>query len=358
MKRETVLVTGARGTVGSYVVALAEAAGYRVIASDVTAAGVAVPVRGEVRPADLRHPQAAAELVRGCWAVIHTAAELNPSATAAELTDINTDAVVRLYRASGEAGVERFVHLSSATLYAQGHGAGEVCSEHTSVAPTGPYGMSRHAAELFITGQNGPKPTWTVVRAAPIYGRRGRHYAASLLAIGPVLRLLSPRLPRLSGGPKGSMAHAEDVARALVFLLDKDAAEGAVFNVADDDWMPLGERLSVTFDAYGLPTLGKVPLGELPLGMLALGQRHRVADRAGDAALMAAWRVVRMQHRLKTALRPRLSRESFGFVRGNLVVDATKLRRLGWRPRFSSFERGWYEVLRWYQAEQWVPRYG
>ena len=39
------------------------------------------------------------------------------------------------------------------------------------------------------------------------------------------------------------------------------------------------------------------------------------------------------------------------------VVDAAKLRSLGWAPRFSSFEQGWREVLRWYQAERWVPRY-
>ena len=72
MSRQTVLVTGARGTVGNYVVALAEAAGYRVIASDLTARGIRTPVRGEVRPADLRDPEGLADLVRGADAVIHT----------------------------------------------------------------------------------------------------------------------------------------------------------------------------------------------------------------------------------------------------------------------------------------------
>ena len=35
MSRKTILVTGAAGTVGTYAASLAEAAGYRVIASDV-----------------------------------------------------------------------------------------------------------------------------------------------------------------------------------------------------------------------------------------------------------------------------------------------------------------------------------
>ena len=41
----------------------------------------------------------------------------------------------------------------------------------------------------------------------------------------------------------------------------------------------------------------------------------------------------------------------------DLVVDSSKLRATGWTPRHASFETGWREVLRWYQAERWVPRY-
>ena len=81
---ETVLVTGARGTVGNYVVGLAEAAGYRVIANDLTAAGVPVPVRGEVRIGDLRDASVLERVVRGVDHVVHTAAQLD--ATIAHLT--------------------------------------------------------------------------------------------------------------------------------------------------------------------------------------------------------------------------------------------------------------------------------
>jgi nucleoside-diphosphate-sugar epimerase len=52
---KTILVTGARGTVGNYVVGLAEAAGYRVVVSDIDSRGLRAPVRGEVRAADLRN---------------------------------------------------------------------------------------------------------------------------------------------------------------------------------------------------------------------------------------------------------------------------------------------------------------
>ena len=45
------------------------------------------------------------------------------------------------------------------------------------------------------------------------------------------------------------------------------------------------------------------------------------------------------------------------YVYDDLVVDSGKLRALGWSPRFPRFAEGWREVLRWYQAERWVPRY-
>jgi nucleoside-diphosphate-sugar epimerase len=200
-------------------------------------------------------------------------------------------------------------------------------------------------------------PDWTVLRAAPVYGRRGRHFAASLLVVGPVLRLLSPVLPRMRGGPLATFVHAEDVARALVFVLDKDAARQQVFNVADDDRLTLGDRVTETFRAYGLPTW---PAGELPRSVLdRIGRSFEVeaAHQTLDRSLLAAWKLVVMRHGLKPALRARLDREAVTLLHDDLVVDAGRLRALGWRPRFPSFVDGWRQVLRWYQAERWVPRY-
>ncbi len=351
---KTLLVTGAAGTVGGYVVSLAEAAGYRVVASDIDARGLRTPVRGEVRVGDLRDPATAARLVEGCDAVIHAAAQMSARADARELTRTNTEAVVHLYEAARAAGLERFVHMSTATLYAS---QGAALDEHAPLAPRGPYGMSKRAAEVFLQGQRSG-PAWTILRAAPIYGRRGRHFAASLLVVGPVLRLATPVLPRPSGGPEGTMVHAEDVARALLFVLEREETAGRVLNVADGDPMPLGDRIALTFDAYGLRS---IPTGPLPKVTLQLG--GRLFRRSGlyhsaDAAVLAAWRAVVVRHGLKPALRPRLDREALTLLYEDLVVDASALRGLGWRPRFDRFESGWREVLRWYQAERWVPRYG
>ncbi len=353
---ETVLVTGARGTVGNYVVGLAEAAGYRVIANDLTAAGVPVPVRGEVRPGDLRDEAVRARVVRGVDHVVHTAAQLDAVADPAQLAASNTDVVVRLYEAAEAARVKRFVHMSTSMLYAPRQL--QPLTEESEVAPRGPHGLSKHGAEAFLRGRGtSAGPAWTILRAAPIYGRRGRHFAAMLLAVGPILKLGLPVVPRPRGGPRHTFVHAEDVARALLFALRRDQTAGQVYNVSDDDPLPLGERLVETFRAYGLPT---VPTGRLRDGVLHWAARSFSAPgayQAADTSALVAWRLVVLRHGLKAALRPRLDPEAVTLLDDELVVDVSKLRALGWTPRFPRFAEGFREVLRWYQAERWVPRY-
>jgi nucleoside-diphosphate-sugar epimerase len=349
----TVLVTGAAGTVGNYVVPLAEAAGYRVVASDITAKGVQQPVRGEVRPGDLRDRAFLDRLVEGCDYIIHTAALLDVGAPPEALRELNTDVVARLYDAAARAGVKRFVQISTAMVYAPGQRG--PLTETSRVEPRGPHGRSKLDAEEYLRAHR--DPAWTILRAAPLYGRRGRHFAAALLAVGPVSRLITPVLPRPSGGPMATLVHAEDVARAAVFVLDREDTKYEIYNVADEDALSLGERVAETYRAYGLPT---IPAGALPRPVLDRVARLFVqpgAYHAADTAALGMWRLVVLRHALKPALRVRLDREALTLLYDDLVVDASKLRALGWLPRYPRFSEGWRQVLRWYQAERWVPRY-
>lgn len=353
---ETVLITGAAGTVGHYLVPLAEAAGYRVIATDITAKGVQQPVRGEVRPGDLRDPALLARLVEGCDHVIHTAAVLDVGAPVSALRELNTDVVARLYEAAGRAGVKRFVQISSAMIYAEGQKG--ALTERSRIEPRGAHGRSKLDAEEFLRAHRPPhEPAWTILRAAPLYGRRGRHFAASLLAVGPVARLMSPILLRPSGGPVATLVHAEDVARAALFVLGRDETRYEIYNVADEDALTLGERVAETYRAYGLPTIASGALPRSLLDRIAKLFVQPGAYHAADTAALALWRLVVMRHGLKPALRVRLDREALTLLYDDLVVDASKLRALGWLPRYPRFADGWRQVLRWYQAERWVPRY-
>lgn len=353
---QTVLVTGAAGTVGNYAVSLAEAAGYRVIASDLSPKGVAVPVRGEVRAGDLRDRAFVERLVRGVDHVIHTAAQLDVGTPYETLRAVNTDAVATLHELASRAGAKRFLHVSTALLYAEGQRG--AITEDAPLAPRGPHGRSKLEAERVLEARRGEGAPWTIVRAAPIYGRRGRHLAAILLTVGPALHLVSPVLPRPAGGPIHNFVHAEDVARALLHLLPREEAEYRVYNVADDDPLTLGARVAETYRSYGLHM---VPAGELPRGVLDRIARLFQAPGAHqsvDRALLSAWRLVVLRHGLKPALHSRVDREALSLLYDDLHLDTSALRETGWAPRYPLFVEGFRQVLRWYQAERWVPRYG
>ncbi len=353
---ETVLVTGAAGTVGNYVVGLCEAAGFNVVANDTNARGLRQPTRGRICPGDLLDAEVRARALEGVDHVIHTAALLDASADVAELGGVNTELVVRLFEDAAKQRVKRFVHMSTGMLYAPGQQG--PLSEDADTAPRGPHGLSKLGAEAFLRGRGrGDGPVWTILRAAPVYGRRGRHFAASLLVVGPVLRLFTPILPRPAGGPKHTFVHAEDVARALLFALRDSRTHYGIYNVADDDPLPLGDRIGHTFDAYELRSLRGRPV---PRPVLALARRVAAAPgslHAFDSAVLTLWRAVMVRHQLKAALRPRLDREAVTLFEDDLVLDTSRLRALGFAPRHGRFAEGWVQVLRWYQAENWVPRY-
>ncbi len=353
---ETVLVTGAAGTVGNYVVGLAEAAGYSVVASDVNGHGLRQPTRGRIAMGNLLDPMVRESALDGVDHVIHTAGLLDATADAEALSRVNTDLVRFLFEDATRKGVQRFVHLSTCMLYAARQP--QPLSEDAETAARGPHGLSKLGAEAFLRGRGrGDGPAWTILRAAPIYGRRGRHFAASLLVIGPMLRLLSPIVPRVSGGPRHTFVHAEDVARALLFALRETRTQYGIYNVADDDAISLGDRIALTCDAYGLRSLRA---GEMPGWLLALsgrGARKPGAIAAIDAAAMGLWKAVVLRHGLKPTLRPRLDREAVTLLDDDLVIDTSRLRGLGFKPKAPRFAEGWASVLRWYQAEGWVPRY-
>ena len=184
------------------------------------------------------------------------------------------------------------------------------------------------------------------------HARRGRCCERRLFTAGEgaILALRSSRLGhccawcrRVSrvrgGGPLGSMVHAEDVASAALHVLERPEAHGQVYNVADDDPMPLGERIAATFRAYGLRT---VPVPVLP-GALLEGIVDSLSGQlsAGlDVATLAAWRAVIARHDLKHALRPRFDAEIIADLRRDRVVDTRALCALGWRARYPPLRSG------------------
>lgn len=158
LTNKRILITGASGSIGKQLIYELDKRGIKPIAhvrreSDTTyidSLGL------EKRVADLRDQLELAKLVEGIDLVIHTAGWIDfQKGRLTQFTGINTFAAIDLFRAAEEAGVQRFLHLSSIVAVGaipkrSGNGSEELADEtlpfnlgHLAI----PYIMTKHAAE-------------------------------------------------------------------------------------------------------------------------------------------------------------------------------------------------------------------
>lgn len=359
MRNETVLVTGAAGTVGAYAVRELVERGHRVIAHDRPGSRFELdlpegaPV--EVRTGDLRDLAACVDAVKGAQAVVHIAATVDLALPRDEIMAINRDAVRFLYEAARAAGARRFVFLSSGSIYRKLPGP---ATEDREIAPQTDYEESKTQAEEYLFSRPRSGTEVVVLRPTMIYGPRARFLGVKMATLPPMLALAFPRVPRLRGGPVCNWIHGEDVARAAALVLDEPRAAWEAYNVADEAPMSLGEVVEAITRCYGLPLGPEVPY---PMGLMSLVGPRLAGNRAAVAVAAqggsAAWSFVVRRYGLEPIVDGAVDRESFLYSAIEAVFDTTRLRALGFRCKYRSLRDGYPEVMRWYQAHRWLPTY-
>jgi dihydroflavonol-4-reductase len=116
LRDKKILITGASGSLGKQLIYHLTGMGIEPIAHCRQSSDTSYidSHRLEKRLADIREREALPRLVAGVDAIIHTAAMVNFRKDQSDLFDrINVSAAVDLYRAARQAGVKRFVHVSS-----------------------------------------------------------------------------------------------------------------------------------------------------------------------------------------------------------------------------------------------------
>jgi nucleoside-diphosphate-sugar epimerase len=178
-------------------------------ASPLVALG-AEPVVGDVRDSGVL-----AQAVKGAAGVVHLATLFRPGP---DIEAVNVEATVALARAALDAGVERFVYVSTNQVY--GPGRGRPAVETDSPSPDRPYSATKASAERSLLGLDGLG--LRILRPPVIYGDGDPKLSEML---------------RFLGGPlwrRTQLVHHADVAQAVLLCLRADGVDGEIFNVGDD----------------------------------------------------------------------------------------------------------------------------
>jgi nucleoside-diphosphate-sugar epimerase len=350
----TIAVTGAAGAVGAQVVRQALAAGHRVIAIDKHSAAFSDTDGVDLRRGDLTLRTFCQEAVRGAQIIIHAAARNDPGQDYDTLAAINFDAVRWLYEAAQDAGAERFVALSAASLYKPSRA---LLNEDAPIEPNSTYTRTKAEAERYLRARPDGALPWTILRPSLVYGPGVRSFGASLLTLPPMLRQLFPYVPGVTGGPRNNWVHVEDLAAAALCVALHPNAAGQTYNVADDTFLSYGEILSAMIQAHGLDLGPSIPL---PMGLLhnlSPFVDSEILFRALSRLLDPVWRRVQQRHRLDSPLQPTLHRAGLSYLLGDRMIGTERLKALGWRPKWPDLRLGMGDAVRWYQQHNWLPDY-
>jgi nucleoside-diphosphate-sugar epimerase len=280
-----IAITGATGFLGRRVLSLVLKRGLRCRA--LVRAGAALEQHSEAVTAvrgDLRHPATLETLVRGADAVIHAAAAMGTSDEAL-LREVNERGSRLLAEAAAQAGVARFVYVSSMAARRP---------------EDGPYAASKAAGEQALAGFPG---TCAILQPPLIYGPGGQATQAiarlSRLGVVPVIGSSAALYP----------VHVDDVAAACVAAATRADLVGGVFTLPGPEGIAFPEFTRAVLRALG----SKARLAPLP------GALSRVLAGAMEKAMG----------------QPLLTREGVRAVRrGSATADfSAAAEALGFAPR-------------------------
>ena len=239
-----VLITGASGFVGKYVVAAVLRAGHQVRAvirpkTDETRFSWHAHPQVEFARFDLRRRQGLAEIVTGVDAVIHLAATKG-----GDFYDRFAGTVIgteNLLLAMQEANVKHLVVTSTFSLYDYQQIPRETVLDENSPLIENPLNRDAYAQtkliqeEMIREFEQEHDATVTILRPGMIYGREAIWHALLGGALG------EKRWLKIGGKSTLPMTYVENCAEAIAQALTAEPAFGRTINIVDDE-LPTQQR--------------------------------------------------------------------------------------------------------------------
>ncbi len=245
-----VLVTGADGFVGRWLLPALRLGGHGVVGAVMESA--ALPDEFETVTWDIGDTESVRRVVRHASfdAVIHLAAVASGRDARADIAaawEINTVGTARLAQALVDAGNQgiRFLYVSTAEVYGV-TGTTTPIVETDPVAPCSPYAASKLGGE--IAALENHRRTGMPVIVARAFPHSGRGQDARFVIPAFARRLLTAKrvgAPAMNVGnmhPVRDILHVSDVVAAYVQLVER-GVPGETYNIASGDGYSVGDLL-------------------------------------------------------------------------------------------------------------------
>jgi nucleoside-diphosphate-sugar epimerase len=284
---QPILVTGATGFVGRALVARLLSEGRAVRGAVRASQGQLPPQVEPVAVGDIGPETDWTRAVEGADAVVHLAARVHmtgeDASTALPLfRAVNAAASETLARAARNAGVRRFVLLSTTTVYGD-RSRSRPFDESSAPAPASPYAQSKLEAEQRVAAALAGSPTELVVLRPPlVYGPNAKGNFARLVRLvqrGVPLPLASLRNRR-------SLVFVDNLVDAIVRCLDHPAAAGRTYVVSDGEDLSTPDLFARTAAALGRPPrLFAFPPALLRLAGTLVGRGDETSRLLDDMAV-------------------------------------------------------------------------
>ena len=272
-----ILVTGASGFVGRRLTAVLAASGHQVRAALRTVAPMAAgPGCESVAVGSLGADTDWRTALDAVNTVVHLAARVHVMRDTAgdplaEFRRVNVAGTLSLARQAVEAGVRRFVFISSVRVSGEGTATGQPYTADDRPAPVDAYGLSKHEAELGLLEL--AKTTGlevVIIRPVLVYGPG---VGANFLAM---MRWLYRGVPLPLGAihNRRSLIALDNLVDLIVRCLDHPGAVNQVFLAGDGEDVSTTELLRRTANALGRPArLLPVPVPLLDMAARLLGKQ-------------------------------------------------------------------------------------
>jgi len=331
------LVTGSTGMVGSALVERLLARGYEVRAmarktSDLTHLKT---TDAEIVFGDVTDYASLPPIVQGIDIVIHAAAKVTPGwGNWDEFEETTVHGTENVLKASAEAGVNRFLQISSHMVYGDACQKGDVPADESTACeatktPATYYDYAKLLAEQACWEYHKQgKIQLSMIRIVSAYGPRDRLLADRMYKQSSFPILFWPG----DANPRYAIVYSTDIAELAILAATSDRAIGQVYNVAGPVPVRLKEFAEAIVNARGV----KRPQVTMPYSV----------------AWVWCYLMETFAKLVRSKKMPYLTLASLRSIHREGYLDGSKAKNeLGWEPKVS-VEEGTRQYVEWLRSQK------